>query len=88
MQDYQHDYLIDFASEVLDVKLDVLVFEYTPAEDAKKAAVSFHLTSRERKDIIGATGNDHNQAQFARLQRLLGDAAKESSADFGLRVSG
>ena len=87
MQDYQHDYLIDFASEVLDGKLDVLVFEYTPAEDAKKAAVSFHLTSRERKDIIGAIGNDHNQAQFARLQRLVGDAAEESSEDFGLRVS-
>lgn len=70
MQDYQHDYLIDYASQELNGNLDVLVFEYTPAEGEHKASVSLHLTRREQLDIARALENPHNQQEFNRLQSL------------------
>ncbi len=70
IQDYQHDFLIDYASEALNGKLEVLVFEYTPAEGAEKASVSLHLTRRERYDILHATSSAQNRAEFQRLQAM------------------
>ncbi len=70
VQDYSHDYLIDYASDKLDGKLQVLVFEYTPGEGAQKASVSLHLTRRERSDIIKATGSSQNRTEYQRLQAL------------------
>jgi hypothetical protein len=71
IQDYEHDFLIDFAAEALDGKLDVLVFEYTPGENAEKASVSLHLTRSERQDIELAIGSPHNREAFMRLREIL-----------------
>jgi hypothetical protein len=70
IQDYQHDFLIDYASEQLDGKLDVLVFEYTPMQGAHKASVSLHLTKREKADILQALASPHNQGEFQRLRSM------------------
>ncbi len=70
IQDYQQDFLIDYASEELNGNLDVFVFEYTPAEGAKKASVSLHLTRREQRDILDAIYSPHNRSEYQRLQSL------------------
>jgi hypothetical protein len=70
IQDYNHDYLIDYASEEMDGMLDVFVFEYTPGEGAEKASVSLHLTQRERQDIAKAVYSPHNRMEYLRLQSL------------------
>lgn len=71
IQDYQQDFLIDYANEALGGKLEVVVLEYQPGQDAEKASVSLHLTRQERRDIARAVDRAPNAPEIRRLVELL-----------------
>jgi hypothetical protein len=71
IQDYQQDFLIDYAAEALGGALDVVTLEYLPSETQEKASVSLHLTDREVRDIEAAVELPHNRAEIERLVGLL-----------------
>jgi hypothetical protein len=46
-------------------------FQYIPDKEEDKAALSFHLSQREKKDIRTSLDSKHNQENFDRLLELL-----------------
>jgi hypothetical protein len=48
-----------------------IVFMYVPQEADKGAALNFHLTAREKRDVRQSFNNGNNQASLKKLQELL-----------------
>jgi len=51
-------------------RLQRLVFQYAPVQQHAKAALSFHLTTAEKKDITASLQQPANQQVFQQYQRL------------------
>jgi hypothetical protein len=60
-------------------------FQYIPRSEENKAALSFHLSERERQDINASLNSKHNQEGFKRLLDLLN--AKDKSTGKNLSIS-
>ncbi len=73
LQRYEHDMGLGFLYELYSPEeLSFLRFAYRPPNgDADKAPISFHLTQRNRRDIIASFQLPENQKSFKRLQELL-----------------
>ncbi|GIV34077.1 MAG: hypothetical protein KatS3mg031_1612 [Chitinophagales bacterium] len=71
MHDYNHAYLINYANEWLQGKLDVVYFEYIPAGKDRETSMSLHLTSREKVEIRQNISLPHIRQSIDRLQQLL-----------------
>ena len=73
LQNYEHDTNLGFVYDVLgEDRFDVVPFTYFPSRKNDEAPISFHLTRREKVDIIGAMDQPQNQAQLKRLLGLIG----------------
>jgi hypothetical protein len=48
-----------------------LCFQYIPEKNDARAALNFHLTKSEKKDIAAALGSESNQQTFEMLNELL-----------------
>jgi hypothetical protein len=85
-QDFNNDNLIEYASSWLHAPLDVVEFEYIPRSNTSKipeeknpsensvserAALSWHLTLREKESLYNTILESNNQQSIKRLQFLL-----------------
>lgn len=70
-QDYQHDYMLNAISNVLQNKLEVVRFDYMPLDNEKKASMSFRLSEKEIEHVLKSAVNQQNQQSFRRLTELL-----------------
>ncbi len=48
-----------------------LTFQYIPNKEENKAALSFHLSQREKRDIATSLDSKHNTDNFSRLLELI-----------------
>jgi hypothetical protein len=48
-----------------------LTFQYIPTSDENKAALSFHLSEREKRDVRASLQSKRNQENFTKLLELL-----------------
>jgi hypothetical protein len=48
-----------------------IAFQYSPTKEEDKAALNFHLTQREKKDIAVSLNSALNSANFQKVARLL-----------------
>ena len=72
LQDYDHDNSLGLISDILNEEMfDVIRFIYSPGKDMERATMSFHLTGRERKDILDAFNLPQNQISLQRLKRII-----------------
>ncbi len=71
VQDYQNEYLLNYLDDILDGNLEVITFEYQPSENKKRTSLSFHLTTREKRDIKAAAVNVQNTENTRKLEELL-----------------
>ncbi len=71
IQDYQNDQLLNYLDLILKGNLEVITFEYQPSANNKRASLSFHLTSLEKRDINSAVNNIYNQEAYNTLVSLL-----------------
>jgi hypothetical protein len=71
MQDFWQDSQISYLEGYFPSKFSRIIFEYVPQKEDKTAALSFHLTSREKIDIAGALDNPTNQASFDSVMKLI-----------------
>ncbi|MGX5818248.1 patatin-like phospholipase family protein [Chitinophaga lutea] len=71
MQDFNQDQLINYMEAYFPGKFTRLIFQYVPQQAEKAAALSLHLTSREKLDIARALDNPGNQQTFLQLQAAL-----------------
>jgi hypothetical protein len=58
-----------------------VTFQYIPNKEENKAALSFHLSQREKLDIKASMDSKHNQQNFTKLMELL--APKEKLGKVG-----
>ncbi|MEO1434824.1 MAG: patatin-like phospholipase family protein, partial [Bacteroidota bacterium] len=71
LQDYHHDAYVNFLTEVFGKEhMDIVRFIYRPSKLNEPASMSFHLTQREKTDIIRSFYRPENQESLERLQRL------------------
>jgi hypothetical protein len=61
-------------------------FQYIPRSEETKAALSFHLSEREKQDLNASLSSKHNQESFRRLMELIN--AKDKSSERNLSISG
>lgn len=73
MQDFLTDYRLDEMSEELRGKLQFVLFEYTTEKAEDKAAMSLHLTTRDKSDILRSVKRPNNVASFRKLEQLLAE---------------
>jgi hypothetical protein len=73
MQDFLIDQKLNYIDEELRGKLKFVLFEYTSDKEEEKAAMSMHINSRDKKDILRSLYRTNNRAAFNKLQHLLQD---------------
>ncbi len=71
MQDYNDEMELALLRERLGNNFEYVVFEYGSNEDEERASMSFHLTTKEKEDIVSALSDPHNAAQFQRIASLV-----------------
>jgi len=73
LQDYEHGNNLGFLFDMLGEDMfDIIRFTYQPNQMNQRASMTFHLTTREKNDIMGAYHLDHNQESLERLMEYIG----------------
>ena len=66
LQDYEHGNNIGFLFDLLGEDMfDIIRFTYQPSQMNQRASMTFHLTTREKQDIMGAYFLGRESAEFA-----------------------
>ena len=71
MQEYNQDYMFSLSAQIMDKKFYKITFQYLAKQEDAKAALNFHLTQREKMDIIGALDNESNRSGYDKFSKLL-----------------
>ncbi|WP_143308500.1 patatin-like phospholipase family protein [Chitinophaga vietnamensis] len=71
MQDFDQDDLVNYMEAYFPDKFHRVIFQYVPQRQDKAAALSWHLTSREKLDIIHALDNPTNQSAFDYVVKIM-----------------
>ncbi|MFN8321821.1 MAG: hypothetical protein U0T74_04110 [Chitinophagales bacterium] len=73
MQDFFTDQKLNYLDEELRGKLKFILFEYTTEKKDDKAAMSMHISSRDKNDILKSLHRTNNVIAFEKLKRLLAE---------------
>ncbi|MDE3247405.1 MAG: patatin-like phospholipase family protein [Bacteroidota bacterium] len=77
MQEYNQSANFGLTQQLLSNRLYRISFQYAASNADAKAALNFHLTQREKKNILGALDNSDNAASFRSfLQLQMPDSLK------------
>jgi hypothetical protein len=74
MQEYNQNDLMGLAESMMGNYFNNLCFQYVPEKSDARAALNFHLTKSEKKDIASALGSTGNQQTFAMFNQLIKSA--------------
>ncbi len=74
-QDYEHDQLIQYASEWFEGTIDIIDFS---VENIAKnqLSLSWHLTEKEKKQIYKSIHSSNNKESLLRLEQLINNSEK------------
>jgi len=68
LQDFEHDTNLGYIFDLLGRdKFDVIRFIYQPQSEEERASMTFHLTKKERNDILESFKKEDNQESLTRL---------------------
>ena len=71
-QDFNSDIQINYLKQLLgEDQLDVIRFEYEASEPSQEVSLSFHLTSREQKEIKKSIKTENNQRALKQVQAFF-----------------
>jgi hypothetical protein len=71
LQDYAEADQYSYLHSEKDLNLQHVVFMYVPQVEDKGAALNFHLTAREKRDIEQSFKNNNNQFSLNKIKDLL-----------------
>lgn len=71
LQDYTEASQFSYLQNALDSSLHRIDFMYVPEKSEKIAALNFHLTAREKRDVVASFNNQFNQASLKSLLKLM-----------------
>ena len=72
IQDYYHEEMISLGNERFDFPFQRIGFSYVPVEKSRGAALNFHLTNLEKRDIRRSLDAPANHRSFSDLQQWPG----------------
>jgi hypothetical protein len=73
-KDYSNDDMMEYARFWFRGQLDVIELQYIPERVDDGASLNFHITERERNDIIKSIYRSPNDVSFEVLKQILGTA--------------
>ena len=79
MQDYNQNDLLSLTQQSLGKDFHRITFQYVPKKEEAGAALSFHLTKREKQNIYEAMDNENNTNCFRELTNLSETSKLEQS---------
>jgi hypothetical protein len=62
--------------------IHTLTFQYIPKNEEEKAALSFHLTQREKMDIGESLNSEHNKESFDKVLQFVNPRDKLTGSNF------
>jgi Patatin-like phospholipase len=71
LQDYAENDEYSYMFDGLDSVLHRVTFMYVPEKEDKGAALNFHLTAQEKRDVIVSFNNNYNQEAVKKVIELL-----------------
>ncbi len=72
LQEFEHDSNLGYIFDLLGKEnFHIVRFTYSPSKDNERASVTFHLTEREKSDILQAFHLPRNQESLRQLMELL-----------------
>jgi hypothetical protein len=71
LQDFAETDQYSYLHADLGPALERIAFMYLPKADQKGAALNFHLTAREKRDVKESFNNEYNQASLKKIKALL-----------------
>lgn len=71
LQDYFQVDQLHYFSQTLGDHFQRISFQYTPSNESASAALSFHLTATEKKDIEAALNSESNLRSFKQVGALV-----------------
>jgi hypothetical protein len=71
MMEYFQNEMLGYYSRKSGINVYKIAFQYATDNEENKAALNFHLTKREEKDIVVSIRSSMNQQNFRLLQQLL-----------------
>ncbi len=72
LQDYEHDNSLGYIFDLLgEDYFDIIRFVYHPIKDNERASMTFHLTAREKHDILNSFYLPENQQSLQRLMKAM-----------------
>ncbi len=71
LQDFSETSQYSYLHDSLDSLLHKINFVYLPEKEDKGAALNFHLTAREKRDVMNSFNNAQNQEGLRRVVELL-----------------
>ena len=77
--DYLRSDMEDYFVSNSGYPIHKISFQYFPRSEETKAALSFHLSEREKLDIAASLNSKHNQEGFQKLMNLIAPKEKHLS---------
>ena len=71
MQDYNENDLISLTQQILGESFHKITFQYAPLKEDAGAALSFHLTKREKWNIHESLDHENNKKCFDQFVRYV-----------------
>jgi hypothetical protein len=71
LQDYAENDEYSYMYDGLDSVLHRVTFMYVPEKEDKGAALNFHLTAQEKRDVMASFNNNYNQEAVKKVIELL-----------------
>jgi hypothetical protein len=78
MQEYNQNDMLSFTMALMGERFDKITFQYIPKKEDAGAALNFHLTKREMKNIYEALGSEENKTAFKEFSDLVSNKAAVS----------
>jgi hypothetical protein len=71
MQEFNQDNLISLSQQIAGDQFFKITFQYAPEQEKGRAELNFHLTQREKRDILDALDNQVNTQAYRAFSHLL-----------------
>jgi hypothetical protein len=80
MMEYAQSDMFSYFTAGKNIPVHNVVFQYVPSKEENKAALSFHLSQREKRDIAASIYSPQNSQSFKKIQALLHTPATDKLA--------
>ena len=72
MMEYFQNDMLSYYAEHPGRTVHKVLFQYASDKEENKAALNFHLSKREQKDIVNSVNSVANERSFLELKKLIG----------------